>query len=108
MKPDTSEALDLAVVHDQRSAILTVNGRITIDSSPVFRARLLVILHERVPSLTVDLTKVPYVDTSGLATLVETLKHARAAGTRLKLMLHERPRYLMEFTGLLPLFDNAD
>lgn len=87
---------------------LTVSGRITIDSSPALRDRLLAILQQQTPStLTIDLTAVPYIDSSGLATLVEALKIARANQTTLQLRLHERPRYLMEVTGLLPRFEAA-
>lgn len=86
--------------------MLTVNGRITIDSSPALRDRLLAILRqESPPSLTIDLTAVPYIDGSGLATLVEALKVARAGKTSLRLKLHERPLYLFQVSGLLSLFD---
>ena len=86
--------------------MLTVNGRVTIDSSPVLRDRLLAILNQNsLPTLTIDLTAVPHIDGSGLATLVEALKFARIAGTSLRLRLQERPLYLLQVTGLLQLFD---
>ena len=43
--------------------------------------------------------------TAGLATLVEALKFAHSAKVSLRLKLHERPLYLFQVTGLLPLFD---
>jgi len=93
-------------VRAEEGAVLTVNGRVTIDSSLVLRERLLAILRrESLPTLTIDLTAVPYVDTSGLATLVEALKLAHAANTKLRLRLQDRPLYLLQVTGLLPLFD---
>ena len=100
------EPLSIDLSAGEGGAVLTVNGRVTIDSSPVLRDRLLTILRqESLPALTIDLTAVPYVDSSGLATLVEALKFARAAKTTLQLRLHERPLYLLKVTGLLPLFD---
>ncbi len=46
-------------------------------------------------NLTVDFREVPYVDTSGLAVLVEILKAARTQGKTFHLSgLSERPRYL--------------
>ena len=86
--------------------MLTVSGRVTIDSSPILRDRLLAILRqESLPTLTIDLTAAPYVDSSGVATLVEALKFARAAKTKLRLRLREGPLYLLQVTGLLQLFD---
>ena len=86
---------------------VSLSGRITIDSSPDLRVLLLQRL--KTPgcqSLTVDFFEVAYVDTSGLALLVETLKAARTQGKTFHLSrLQERPRYLLEVTRLLPLFD---
>ena len=96
----------MAVSAEQGGTRLTVEGRITIDSSPALRDRLFDILRQNSPTaLIIDLTAVPYIDTSGLATLVEGLKIARAGNIPLRLSLHERPRYLMEVTGLLALFE---
>jgi anti-sigma B factor antagonist len=106
MKPKMVEPLGIAVSAGESGTVLTVNGNVTIDSSSELRDRLLAILHQKSPPvLTLDLTAVPYVDCSGLATLVEALKFARAVKTRLRLRLHERPLYLLTVTGLLPLFD---
>jgi len=100
------EPLTIEVRAEEGGAVLTVNGRVTIDSSPVLRDRLLAILRqESLPTLTIDLTAVPYVDSSGLATLVEALKFAHAVNTKLRLRLQERPLYLLQVTGLLQLFD---
>ena len=108
MKPRIVEPLNIAFNAGEEGAVLTVNGRVTIDSSPALRDRLLSILRqESLATLTVDLTAVPYVDGSGVATLVEALKFARAAKTSLRLKLHERPLYLLQVTGLLPLFDES-
>ncbi len=88
-------------------ALVCLSGRLSIDSSPGVRNQLLAILDQESPStLTVDLAEVTYIDVSGIATLVETLKIARARKTALRLKgLHDRPRYLLEVTGLLRLFD---
>ena len=109
MKPRVVEPLSIDVSGKEGEAVLTVNGRITIDSSPALRDRLLAILRQNsLRALTIDLTAVPYVDSSGLATLVEALKLAHAAKAKLRLKLHERPLYLFQVTGLLQLFDVPD
>jgi len=86
-----------------------LTGRITIDSSPSLRALLLGRLGSTLClSLTLDLTGVSYVDTSGLAIFVETLRAARTQGKAFHLSgLQERPRYLLEATRLLRLFDGT-
>ena len=92
---------------EQSFAKLT--GSITIDSSPELRRVLLRML--KGPDsrrLTLDFSEVDYVDTSGLAVLIEALRSAKQLGKNLQLRgLCERPRYLLESTGLLRLLDEA-
>jgi anti-sigma B factor antagonist len=89
-------------------ALLT--GRITIDSSPDLRETLLKQLASlSCRTLTIDFNEVAYVDTSGLAMLVEILKAARTQGKEFQLTgLKERPRYLLETTRLLRFFHEAN
>ena len=84
---------------------IRLSGRITIDSSPNLRALLLLRLEPSSCQILTDFREVAYVDTSGLAMLVEILKAARTQGKALQLSgLRERPRYLLEVTRLLHLF----
>jgi anti-sigma B factor antagonist len=86
-----------------------LSGRVTIDSSPEFRASLLRML--RAPEcqrLEVSFSGVVYIDTSGIAVLMEVLKSARHLGKKLELSgLHDSPRYILESTGLLSFFEEA-
>ena len=108
MKPWKVEPLSIAIKSEEGDAVLTVSGRVTNNSSPALRDKLLATLQtEALASLTIDLSAVAYIDCSGLATLVETLRFARYAKVRLRLMLQERPLYLFKVTGLLPLFDSS-
>jgi anti-sigma B factor antagonist len=103
---------DIRAVCEQRGGEcqVSLSGRITIDSSPDLLALLLRQLESlSCRILTVDLHEVAYVDTSGLAILVETLKAARTQGKAFRLSgLQERPRYLLEATRLLHLFESAE
>jgi anti-anti-sigma factor len=85
-------------------------GRITIDSSPGLRTELLQVLEsDGCQSLAVDFHEVSYVDTSGVAILMEVLQGARAAGKAFRLEnLQQRPRYLFQAIGLLHFFDQAN
>ena len=101
--------LKFTLTRSEGAAQLCLSGRITIDSSPELREQLIALLSgEPLEGLTVDLSNVPYMDLSGIATLLEALKIARRRKTGLQLTgLHDRPRYLFEVTGLLSLFENC-
>jgi anti-sigma B factor antagonist len=102
---------DIRAVCQQRGdqCQVSLSGRVTIDSSPDLRSFLLRELDSSsCQILTVDFHEVDYVDTSGLALLVEILKAARTQGKVLQLSgLQERPRYLLEATRLLHLFQEV-
>jgi anti-sigma B factor antagonist len=84
-----------------------LDGRLNIDSSPGVRERLLELLkRQSLPTLTIDLSDLTYIDCSGIATLIEVLRIAKKHKVRLQLKgLHDGPRQLLEVTGLLRLFD---
>jgi anti-anti-sigma factor len=89
-------------------AIVRLNGRIDVDSSPDVRNCLLAILSDEqlLHAVTVDLGCVMSIEASGIATLVEALKVARQRQIRLHLQgLHGSVLRLFEVTGLLPLFE---
>jgi anti-anti-sigma factor len=85
-----------------------LSGRINVDSSPEFRASLLQMLtNQGCQSLIVDFYEVVYIDTSGLAVLIEVLRSSRQLGKGLRLSgLRDRPLYFFESTGVLNLFDH--
>src|SRR4029077_6613705 len=100
--------LEIAVDHGGMEAIVRLNGRIDVDSSPYVRDCLLAILSGKqlVHAVTVDLAGVMFIEASGVATLVEALKVARHRQIRLHLQgLHGSVLRLFEVTGLLPLFE---
>src|SRR5678815_5919160 len=62
-------------VASEDGALACLYGRIDIDSSPALRERLLALLQGRHPSLvSIDLSGVTHIDSSGVATLIEALK----------------------------------
>ena len=103
----TSRELSISVSDCEGGALVCLGGRVSIDSSPDLRDQLVAILdRESLSTLTIDLAAVSYIDLSGIATLVEALKISRRRKTVLQLRgLHDRPRYLLEVTGLLGLFE---
>jgi len=64
---------------------VAVVGRVTVDSSPKLRATLLDLLcRKAAPLIHIELSGVSYLDTSGLATLLETLKAAHNRSVTLR------------------------
>lgn len=87
---------------------LAIQGRITVANSDQLRTGLASALQTKPKSLSVNLSEVSYIDSSGLATLIEAVRIARSQGTRLVLSgLHDQPRYFLEITHLDRLFDMA-
>jgi anti-sigma B factor antagonist len=91
------------------NCLVSISGRITIDSSPDLRILLLQLFQTAdCESLTVDFYEVAYVDTSGLAVLLEVLRAARELKKTFHLSgLRDRPRFLLESTRVLRLFDEV-
>jgi anti-sigma B factor antagonist len=106
IEPNTTPTLGISVIDSEGDARVCLRGRLSFDSSPDLRDRLLELLHRQsLPVLTIDLAELTYMDCSGMATLVEALKIARARKTELLFRgLHDRLRYLLEVSGLLYLF----
>ena len=99
--------LDMGI--DKDSAVLRLSGRIDIDSSPVLRDRFLA-LFKAPPAkvLNIDLSAVTHIDSSGVATLIETLRMARSHNVEVSLQgLEGRLLGLFQSTGILSLFNET-
>jgi anti-sigma B factor antagonist len=99
--------LEMTIGQSGASRLVRLNGRVNIDSSPEFRDQLLALLQrESSEAIMVDLADVPYMDTSGIATLIEALKIARHRKIVFCLRgLTGSVLHLFEVTGLLALFE---
>lgn len=85
---------------------IDVQGEVNFQSAPELRARLHTLLAQRPSCLHVDLSKVPYMDSAGVAVLVEALQTQRRRGLRLELSgLQSRVRSLFEIARLQSLFN---
>jgi anti-sigma B factor antagonist len=107
----SSGSISITVDHSESNTLVRLNGRIDVDSSPDLRDCLSGILSaERLPrAITVDLAGVPYIETSGIATLIEALRIARHRQTIFCLQgISGSVLRLFEVTGVLVLFDAND
>jgi anti-sigma B factor antagonist len=103
----SSTSLEITVDNGSRDATVRLRGRINVDSSPDLRDRLLAILLKSpsVAAVAVDLTGVSYIDTSGIATLIEALKISRHRQIAFSLQgLNGSALQLFQVTGVLALF----
>jgi anti-sigma B factor antagonist len=105
----TSESsLGITVLKNNDEVIFRLSGRVDVDSSPDLRDRLRTLLSEEaVPqTIIVDLAGVPYIETSGIATLIEALRIARHHQINFRLQgLNGAALRLFEVTGVLALFE---
>ena len=88
--------------------VCSVDGEIDINTSPGIKKSFDKILAAKTPKIIINLSGVTYVDSSGLASLVEILKNMRAYGGKLKLTnLSAKVKSLFEITKLEKLFEIA-
>lgn len=98
----------MAVKIDNKNGLTVccIDGEIDINTSPDIKKAFDKLISKKTPKIIVNLSKVSYVDSSGLATLVEILKNMRVYGGRLRLTnLSPKIKSLFEITKLEKLFE---
>src|SRR5882757_2149925 len=90
--------------------IFDVSGDIDLANSPEMRKTLLQEMRDRkTPRVIVNMTKVRYIDSSGVASLVEGLKASRDLGLRFILFgLSPSAREVLQLSRLLKIFEVYD
>lgn len=87
------------------TTIVDVVGQIDLENSPTLRKTLLDSL-KRTTRLAINLGEVKYIDSSGIASLVEVLKEARHSDKRLVLFgVTMAVREVLRLTRLSTIFD---
>ncbi len=89
--------------------VFLIKEDIDINSSPDMKKYFDKVAGKKLPKVLLNFSAVNYVDSSGLATLVEVYKKVKAYGGALKLSeLSEKVFGLFEITKLNKLFDISD
>ncbi|MGH3796244.1 MAG: STAS domain-containing protein [Pseudonocardiaceae bacterium] len=97
-------SLDVQQVGD--SHLVTVAGEVDMVTTPQLRSYLLQQVERAGPTLVLDLRRVTFLGSSGLAVLVETLNRTRERGIALRLVCNSREVVRpLEATGLTELFE---
>jgi anti-sigma B factor antagonist len=88
------------------AVVVKVVGDIDLNRSSQFQHALLELLDDSPRRVVVNLRDVPYMDSSGIASLVKLLSRVRKMGASLRLVaLSDRTRSLFEITRLDSVFE---
>ncbi|BCX02730.1 MAG: anti-sigma factor antagonist [Candidatus Roseilinea sp.] len=96
--------------HVLRVAIVAPQERIDIVNASELRQQLLQLFDSGMINFVIDLSEVPFMDSSGMAVLVSILKRARQAGGDVKLVWPriKAARRILHLTKFDRVFDIAD
>lgn len=102
--------MNITTRNEGEATILELSGDITLYNTPEVRKAILGLLKDkRVPQLLVDMRAVRYIDSSGVASLVEGLKASRDMDSRFALYgLTKTTREVLELTRLVRVFEVHD
>ena len=102
--------LQISERHLEKITIFDISGDIDLATSPQLRKALLRELRElRMPRVVLNLKAVRYIDSSGVASLVEGLKASRDVGSRFILFgLNTTIREVLQLSKLLRIFEISD
>ena len=106
---DKGKGVVQRVRNENDVTILELLGDVDMQSSPGLRAELLKMVEGRAKAIVVNLAEVEFMDSSGLAMLVEALQATRQRGGKLKLVnLCPRVRSIFEIARLDAIFEIFD
>ena len=92
-----------------KGCVVPIHGSVNVDTSSTMRRQIAAALGAGPKVVTIDFSGVPYIDTSGLATLLEASRIARQQGTRLVVEgLRAQPRELLHFSQIDRLLEIAE
>ena len=99
-------ALTVVTSSEQSGAMVRVSGSLVVDTSPQLRALLLQAIERRIgPTIVIDFSGVSYLDTSGIATLLDAARVARAHAVRLRVIgVAGEPKVLAQVTEMDRIF----
>ena len=95
--------------HDTGEAtVVEVGGEVELYSAQQLRDALIRVCEVERPCIVVDLTRVSFIDSTGLGVLVGALKRASERGTLALVCPQQRVRRVLEITGLTEVFPMYD
>ncbi len=103
------KTMDIEKTAEQGTTTLRLSGEIDLHASPELRKALHECAEEKVAVLLLDFSGVSYIDSSGLATLIEYVRESADHGGKLGLFgLQTKVRTIFELVRLNELFVIGD
>ncbi len=100
------DGIELAVDRGTESATLRVSGEIDLTSAPKLDDEIQSLIEQSVRTLTLDLSSVAFMDSTGLRVLLKASKLLESSGGKVVLLKPSEPvRRLLEVSGLEGHFD---
>jgi anti-sigma B factor antagonist len=102
---DPADYVTVTVTWLPALTVIEISGEIDMATRDTMADPLFAQLDNAPPALVLDLTKIEFMGSTGLAVLIEAYKRARQGGTRLGIVVPGRSpvRRTLEFSGLLEL-----
>ena len=101
----SGQEMNVEVAKHDETVVASPVGEIDLARSPSLRSRLAEVLKEKPSRLIIDLAQVPYMDSSGVETLVEALQQSRSKNCTLILAgMQDRVRSVFEIARLDTVF----
>ena len=95
----------MAKASPTQTGILALEGDIDMHRSPEVKETLEPLIAQKVPRILVDFSAVTYIDSSGLATMIETLQRIQSYGGKFAMFgLRESVRSVFEIARLDQIF----
>lgn len=108
-KNSNGDGLTVKTETRDSAVVVSPTGDIDLSASPILRQELRKVQGNRPQRLVINLAAVPYMDSSGVATLVEAMQMARKNNTALVLCaLQDRVRSIFEIARLDTVFKIVD
>jgi len=87
---------------------LEISGDLDLYSAPELLKKTMEILQQRITHFHVDCSRVQYLDSSGVGTIIKTLQTARARGIKMTFSgIQGTPRKVLSMANILPILTEA-
>ena len=101
--------MEIAIDKERNYTILKIKGDVDLYSSPQVRKQILALANKKHANILVDFLEVTYMDSSGVATLVEALQLTNKNGGKLRLFNLDQPiKDVFELSRLDRVFEIYD
>lgn len=98
--------MEVETKQERQAAIIRAKGDIDLYTSPTLRQAILEAVQKQLSPIVVNLTQVTYMDSSGVATLIEGFQLSKAYGGTVRLVgLNERVSEVFKLARLQQVFE---